>query len=145
MTTLHQFIQKFCKGAETILLLSDMDLPVLSDQNHTRLSGKKLSQLSKQRQFDLVLINHLLENLSHEEGEQLIAHVRDIYARQILLIISADSEWKSEDFIGLGFRKITDIDQHTIWYFAVENYKRTPDWLNSRYWANPEMFGKYRW
>ncbi|WP_221179020.1 DUF6231 family protein, partial [Pseudomonas chlororaphis] len=24
-------------------------------------------------------------------------------------------------------------------------YKQVPDWLNSRFWANPENFGKYWW
>ncbi|MGO3534472.1 DUF6231 family protein, partial [Pseudomonas helleri] len=24
-------------------------------------------------------------------------------------------------------------------------YKQVPDWLNARFWANPENFGKYWW
>ncbi|WP_259740705.1 DUF6231 family protein, partial [Pseudomonas poae] len=25
------------------------------------------------------------------------------------------------------------------------DYKQVPDWLNARFWANPENFGKYWW
>ncbi|MCF3991384.1 DUF6231 family protein, partial [Pseudomonas aeruginosa] len=24
-------------------------------------------------------------------------------------------------------------------------YKQVPDWLNAKFWANPENFGKYWW
>ncbi|WP_290652932.1 DUF6231 family protein [Aquisalimonas sp.] len=33
----------------------------------------------------------------------------------------------------------------TLYGFDVGTYKTTPDWLNPRYWANPELWGKYRW
>ncbi|MFP5429187.1 MAG: DUF6231 family protein, partial [Gammaproteobacteria bacterium] len=30
-------------------------------------------------------------------------------------------------------------------YQALIGYKQVPDWLNARFWANPENFGKYWW
>ncbi|WP_404840873.1 DUF6231 family protein [Alkalilimnicola ehrlichii] len=27
----------------------------------------------------------------------------------------------------------------------MATYKTTPDWLNSRNWAHPELFDKFRW
>ncbi len=32
-----------------------------------------------------------------------------------------------------------------IWQFNLYDYKPQPDWLNAKYWANPENFDKYRW
>ncbi|MDD3447840.1 MAG: DUF6231 family protein [Gammaproteobacteria bacterium] len=29
--------------------------------------------------------------------------------------------------------------------FDIATYKVTPDWLNSRYWANPELWDRYWW
>ncbi len=99
--------------------------------------------------FDFVLIKDLLETLDHEKAEHVIAQVRDIHAREVLLILSNNSEWKTTDLIGLGLRQIAETEQQNetfhAWYFARDNYKKVPDWLNNRYWANPEKFGKYRW
>ncbi|MGV8865199.1 MAG: DUF6231 family protein, partial [Pseudomonas sp.] len=25
------------------------------------------------------------------------------------------------------------------------DYKQVPDWLNAKFWANPENYGKYWW
>jgi len=27
----------------------------------------------------------------------------------------------------------------------VREYKQAPDWLNARFWANPQHFDKYWW
>lgn len=32
-----------------------------------------------------------------------------------------------------------------IWQFNLFDYKQLPDWLNSKFWANPENWGKFRW
>nr|WP_264480642.1 DUF6231 family protein [Psychrobacter sp. I-STPA6b] len=40
----------------------------------------------------------------------------------------------------------TPLAQHlSIWQFNLYDYKYRPDWLNAKYWANPENFDKYRW
>jgi len=48
-----------------------------------------------------------------------------------------------QQMVSLGFtRQVAD---EPIYLFDIETYKRTPDWLNARHWANPELWGKYRW
>ncbi|MFO7808749.1 DUF6231 family protein [Guyparkeria sp.] len=48
-----------------------------------------------------------------------------------------------QQLVSLGFtRQAAD---EPIYLFDIETYKRTPDWLNARHWANPELWGKYRW
>ncbi len=81
--------------------------------------------------------------------ENLIAQIRDTHVREILLIINDRSKRKDTDLLGLNLRKIAKSEDQNktfhAWYFARNNYKKAPDWLNSRYWANPEKFDKYRW
>jgi len=33
----------------------------------------------------------------------------------------------------------------SLFTYDLHDYKQVPDWLNARFWANPEMFGKYWW
>jgi hypothetical protein len=46
----------------------------------------------------------------------------------------------------MGFRHLAGTeDGLQVFTYAIENYQPKRDWLNSRYWANPEMYDKYRW
>lgn len=36
-------------------------------------------------------------------------------------------------------------DLITLWQFNLYDYKRLPNWLNNKYWANPENWNKHRW
>jgi len=48
-------------------------------------------------------------------------------------------------FFAYGFRRLlaTEIDgmRHALYEYRLADYKRPPDWLNARFWANPERFG----
>lgn len=49
-------------------------------------------------------------------------------------------------FFAFGFHKLnvvgnTEADSKNRWYeFRLSHYKQPPDWLNERFWANPERF-----
>ena len=52
----------------------------------------------------------------------------------------------------LGFRllrvyKSDDANEPSVYlyYYDIYDYKEVPDWLNDRFWANPERWGKERW
>ncbi|MGD8939893.1 MAG: DUF6231 family protein [Gammaproteobacteria bacterium] len=32
-----------------------------------------------------------------------------------------------------------------VYAFDIASYKTTPDWLNNKYWANPELWDKHWW
>ena len=60
------------------------------------------------------------------------------------LIISVESnEPDDAAFFAFGFRKLQLEDQGSIRLFeySLSEYKQVPDWLNARYWANPERYG----
>ena len=50
-----------------------------------------------------------------------------------------------ERFFAFGFRRafvaIEDGTRHALHEYRLADYKQPPDWLNARYWANPERFG----
>jgi len=63
-----------------------------------------------------------------------------------LIVYSAAHSAPDTLFFALGFRKLnvvesTSGDLDNRWYeFRLSHYKQSPDWLNNRFWANPERF-----
>lgn len=86
------------------------------------------------------------ETPSHTTATQVITHglthLRDLLARRVLVVAHGD---QSAGLRALGFSQIEQIEGWELWQFNILEYKQIPDWLNSRYWANPENFDKYRW
>ncbi|XID74036.1 DUF6231 family protein [Alkanindiges sp. WGS2144] len=72
-----------------------------------------------------------------------ITRLRDVLARQVLVLTRPES---GSTLPALGFSQIEQLaEKLVIWQFNILSYKQVPDWLNSKYWANPENWGKYRW
>jgi hypothetical protein len=97
---------------------------------------------------DLAVV--LLAPADRDHASALIAALRDLYARRVLLFLPpAAFEWKQETLIGLGLSQLANYDSDgeawQAWSFDIRTYKSVPDWLNPRFWANPENWGKYRW
>ncbi|AXI02339.1 DUF6231 family protein [Aquirhabdus parva] len=122
-----------------------------------------LTSLPFQQRFDLAVIvldqayldentftklvpNSTLANSPHTTATHVITHglthLRDLLARRVLVVAFGD---QSAGLRALGFSQIEQIEGWELWQFNILEYKQTPDWLNSRYWANPENWGKYRW
>lgn len=77
---------------------------------------------------------------------QLLTELRDMKAKQILtLLASPNHTLNAHGFEFLS--QLIDKNQQPIylWQFNILTYKTVPDWLNAKYWANPENFDKYRW
>ena len=57
--------------------------------------------------------------------------------------------WLDTDFFSLALqaseRFQREAQELTLFTYDLLDYKQVPDWLNSRFWANPENFGKYWW
>lgn len=85
------------------------------------------------------LDNQAIHSLTHG-----VTRLRDLLARRVLVLAHADF---TDLLRSLGFSQIEQLEQHglILWQFNILSYKQVPDWLNSKYWANPENWGKYRW
>jgi hypothetical protein len=97
---------------------------------------------------DLAVVILTAEDRPHASA--LVAALRDLYARRVLLFVPpATLEWKQETLIGLGLSQLANYEVEgaawQAWSFDIRTYKSVPDWLNPRFWANPENWGKYRW
>lgn len=73
---------------------------------------------------------------------QLLASLRDRGNRPIAVHLEGIEDATSR-MITLGFRG-TELPE-PVFNYDIRDYKHTPDWLNARNWANPELWGKYRW
>lgn len=79
-----------------------------------------------------------------------IAALRDLHARRVLLFVPVDAfEWKPTTLLSLGFSHMASYEIEgaawQAWTYDIRSYKSVPDWLNPRFWANPENWGKFRW
>lgn len=107
-------------------------------------------QLQRISPVDLALISHLTESMSKAEAQQWLGKIKNQYAPHVILIshpeLAAEHGWQFTDYLAMGFRHIAGSeDGLQVFSYAIENYQPKRDWLNSRFWANPEMYDKYRW
>lgn len=106
-------------------------------------------QLAAQR-FDLALVVDCLEHIEKRIGLQLLGGVRNLNASRIAVLVDLDAcEWQETDFFALALQASERFqrDGQTLNLFTYDllDYKQVPDWLNAKFWANPENFGKYWW
>ena len=76
---------------------------------------------------------------------ELLAALRDRANRRIVVHVGEARIGDSIDqhLVSLGYRRLSATE--AVYQFDIETYKDTPDWLNPRNWANPELWDKYRW
>jgi hypothetical protein len=111
--------------------------------------GPLPDELAAQR-FDLALAVDCLEHLPKRNGLNLLGGIRNLNASRIAVLADlAASGWQETDFFSLALqaseRFQRDDQVLTLFTYDLLDYKQVPDWLNSRFWANPENFGKYWW
>lgn len=104
--------------------------------------------------FDLAVVANTLERLPRREAGIVVARLRDLHARRLLVLVpigrgwrSSRSVWEPADLLGFGMRRLAlyqgEAGPVHLYRFDLADYKPTPEWLNPKDWANPEMWGKY--
>lgn len=122
----------------------------LSDLNiqFSHFNASVFLNLPFQQRYDLAVVrlNDLeLQQFNPQQKTQLIVKLRDLWAKRIVVCAEVQDEKLMR---ALGFQQLFDyqlIEQQSIWLFNILDYKQVPDWLNAKYWANPENWNKYRW
>jgi len=105
------------------------------------------------KRYDLAVI--ILSNDSAIDT-QIIQRCRDLFAKHCLLVQNLSEPATGVDVASFGFSRLheqpiveNDQDHHTtnyqVWQFNLFDYKHLPDWFNSKFWANPELWNKFRW
>lgn len=111
--------------------------------------GPLPAELAAQR-FDLALVVDCLEHLAKPVGLTLLGGIRNLNASRIAVLVDlAACDWQTTDFFSLALqaseRFQRDEQVLTLFTYDLLDYKQVPDWLNARFWANPQNFGKYWW
>lgn len=78
----------------------------------------------------------------HAIDMAILARLRDLVADCVIAIIPNNT---TIDYRALGFKCLAKSAEFQLCSFDIANYKHTPDWLNSKYWANPELWNQHRW
>ena len=109
----------------------------------------ELLSLPFTQRYDLAVV--LLDlpeiaTLSEQQKSQFLVKLRDLLAKRLVVVcLQADMKLMR----ALGFTQMLDQSQPdgsvTLWQFNILTYKHVPDWFNSKFWANPENWDKFRW
>lgn len=142
-----------------LLLCSHSDLPGLHEytsETHcitTKLDvTDNMQELAALQRFDLAIVADQLEHLPKSSGIELLGRIRNLHSNHCCVLYAPagrQASWTAVDFFSLGMTLVTTFQnagrELQLYTYAIENYNRRRDWNNSRYWANPENFGKYWW
>lgn len=112
-------------------------------------AGELPAELAAQR-FDLALIVDCLEHLPKRVGLELLGGIRNLNASRLAVLVDLQAcAWEETDFFALALQASERFQRDdqilNLFTYDLLDYKQVPDWLNAKFWANPENFGKYWW
>ncbi|MFZ5960933.1 DUF6231 family protein [Pseudomonas knackmussii] len=102
------------------------------------------------KRYDLALLADCLEHLERRDALQLVGGIRNLNSSRVAVLVDLHAAGAREtDFYALAMqaseRFQRDEQTLTLFTYDLREYKQVPDWLNAKFWANPENFGKYWW
>ena len=140
------FQQKSVLFAGEASSLITNELSFSEPQHVSRFAREQLESCSPS---ELAVVSDLTETLPKTEAMAWLGLLKNKLAQHIVLIVdkqkSSKQNWQFADFLGLGFKLHYQDEHYQIFFYAIESYQIKKDWLNARFWANPENFDKYRW
>lgn len=121
----------------------------------TESAAETLLSLENERRYDFALVAGYLERVGRAEGSAVIARLRDVLARRLCVMVGTIKEtsratiWSDAELSAFGLTLLSRYEEDgkraRLYGFDIASYKQTPDWLNPRHWAHPELWGKFRW
>lgn len=142
---------------QRVLLVGASSLPALDAwlQAHPGVSlshapAGPLSEAHAAERYDLALLVDCLEHLPKASARELLGGIRNLNANRIAVLVDLGAcDWQATDFFALALQAAERFqrEQQTLTLFTYDllDYKQVPDWLNAKFWANPQNFGKYWW
>jgi len=152
--------------AEQILVLGNCDPKFLANYTQQKallghdckvihIQSSSIQELWEQQQrFEVAIVVDLFEHLDKVKGMQVLSRLRDVLCPQYCICLPlskqpSSTDWHLTDLFSFALSKVSSYNQNGIEYglfkYNISDYKKTPDWLNSDNWANPQMWGKYWW
>lgn len=144
-------IAKICLQLEhtsVLVCTPDNSRPTQSDTLSIDIITPK-DALLHQRSESFVVVYNCLDALEIEDAGMLLGRLKNLISPNILVISPRDSKWQLTEFIAMGFKGIESpplkSNQLCGYYYDLNTYNHKRTWNNSRFWANPENFNKFRW
>ena len=115
-----------------------------------------LAQLKQHQRYDVGIVADAVEYLDKDQSGQLIASLRDLHTTRFVMVVRMGdkwdrlkSVWQTVDLLGYGMKLVNrysfDDKPIHVYKYDISTYKKTPEWLNSKNWANPQLWDKFRW
>lgn len=125
--------------------------PVGADCRVTHLRAVDPVQLAALDRHDLGVVANTLERLDRKTGGLLLGRLRDLLTRRFVVLVplgagweGLESRWEMADLLGYGMSLMVRYQENGwplgLFHYAIESYKTTPEWFNSRHWAHPERW-----
>lgn len=128
-----------------------------TDTDCRRISGASLlARNCTIRSSQLALVAGTLEYMEKRQAGHVVARLRDLYTAVLYAAVPIGcgwqghvSYWENQELIAYGLRRVRQYPvggrSLCLYHYDIYDYKLTPDWLNSQYWANPHRWNKTRW
>lgn len=152
---LSKFVPLFIQSQQpdSLLVVGQHIQSLVDNSQDTRLhrieTPVEMNQLGSVGNIDLAIISDITEEMDKQAAIELLGVIRNAHAKRILLITKESDAnkngWQLTDFLGMGFKTISSDNTLHLYSYNIHNYQQKRDWLNNRYWANPEYFNKFRW
>lgn len=140
-----------------LLVVGDSQLPALAafQQAHpdTEVSLAPASPLSAElaaQRYDLAIVVDCLERMPKRTALELLGGIRNLNASRLAVLVDLSAcDWQATDFFALALQDSERFQRDeqilSLFTYDLRDYKQVPDWLNAKFWANPENYGKYWW
>ncbi len=117
-------------------------------------SPAPFDDLEEIQRVDMAIVADQLEYMTHRDGQSLMGLLRNLHTDSVVAVYQPGLapqtlRWPSNGFLALGCREQGHFSQDgrslDIYSYDLDNYNFERSWNNSRFWANPENWGKYWW
>ncbi len=138
---------------ESVLLVGDLAIKLYKDHAHSNThiiqAPFNIDRLANITPLSLAIVSELIESVKKSEATEWIGLLHNLYVQQIIMITdetkTVQQGWELTDYLALGMKQVATCQPYHFFSYAITSYQLKKDWLNSRFWANPENFDKYRW
>lgn len=115
---------------------------------HQLNSVRTIDDLPTSGRYDLGIVINQLEHMTQKNGEQVLARLRDVLCRKIL-VDSGSANWAKSSLLALGFLPSPPPDGwqrgEQLYQYDIDRYNPPREWNTPAGWAHPENYGKFRW
>ena len=140
-----------CVGKPAVSLLAHATTRYTATSVSTLALDEIPGRLDQLPHYDLAYVHGALERLPRSAAGMLLARLRDISARRLLVHVEIGAErsehisdWENNELLAFGLIKAGEYQTSQcrahFYQFNIFDYKLTPDWFNPKDWAHPHLW-----